>query len=1237
MRDHGQTLFDNGYRIVAVKPGDKAATGENKGKAPVYLGWQRFGHQQTQADIDQLVRKYPACGIGIITAWTPAIDIDVLDPALAAELERLAIEKLGASPVLVRIGMWPKRLLLFQTEAPFRKITGAGFVMPGDDPTAPGYKGHRIEVLGDGQHCVAYGIHPITDRPYDWPSTNPLEVPRNDLPILTEEMALRFLDDAQVAMMAAGAILRHEGAGDRKAGRGRRTDKPKGEGGGQRQDGGNQAGDGQGQKQKQQRNERADLDLIREALRHINIQDQSYDEWIRFGYAIKGALGEAGRPLFVEWSAPYTGNEPEILDQKWDSFSPTGIGAGTIFWHAKQNGWAGPPPDHAGAYRYEGPEPFYPDTAVPLDEAERLTRQAIDGFLQRTLEYPSLPVSQITGNPPLPPVAAMRIGTGIGKTEAVLDGLANQEWAGKSIYYCVPEHALANQVAERFSDRSEARGGPPGMVFRGRQRMHPSGDPMCRKADLVALVTGMGGGSVRSMLCERAAEGGRKAQYCEHHQERGGDCRYMEQVLDGRPGVRFMPHNYLTLPKPEGIPKPDLVVIDESFFQTCLRGVEGPLKSRPFILPDQLRGTRDVPMKGGFGGYDVDATEELSKLSGRAADLLEGDRLSPSAFLAAGFTAADAHRAASLEYSRREASDISPAMTAAAQRERLQGGQGRDVSRFGRFWKILARELANAPDRDAFHGIVAGEMETDAGTVAGFFLRWSVDLKAHVREAPVLVLDATADVTILRRFLPDLLDPIGIEALWPHVEVVQATDTVSAKSRLVPSAGAAPEELQRRANNREELRQLAEVEVAKAGGPREDGSPVVLVITYKGAVQIDDDTPLIEPVPGADFAWLNGVRGKDHWRNVKTLIVVGRTQPKASTIEAMTAALFFADAEPIRSVGGDKYGREVRGYRMADKSHWGVETDCLPDPRAEAVRWQICEAELVQGIGRPRPARRTADRPLKVLVQTSIPLPITVNRLTTTHEMKPTVVEVLAARGAVPVKPWADLAEAYPGLFVSADAARMAIGRLNTNKPLYELLIGVCSELARTVYRRPRPGQRATTGVLLYDPARADPAVWLAEHLPGAEVFEPKQAKTKPKPAEARPAPRTLADLHARLAGMSFIGFAAHDVRTGTGKPFGRRRALVIRCGTVAPPMFTPAGLVPAAVAATPFDDLFVPEFRVSGRLIRYRSRVVSLDIPFDDPVPASRPLRPAPLRLVHPDDASINNETRLPNNYGAL
>lgn len=61
----------------------------------------------------------------------------------------------------------------------------------GEDPTVPGYKEHKVEVLGNGQQCVAFGIHPHTGLPYDWydwPSTGPLDTRRSDLPMVTEDL-----------------------------------------------------------------------------------------------------------------------------------------------------------------------------------------------------------------------------------------------------------------------------------------------------------------------------------------------------------------------------------------------------------------------------------------------------------------------------------------------------------------------------------------------------------------------------------------------------------------------------------------------------------------------------------------------------------------------------------------------------------------------------------------------------------------------------------------------------------------------------------------------------------------------------------------------------------------------------------------------------------------------------------------------------------------------------------------
>ena len=60
---------------------------------------------------------------GLRTKFTPAIDIDIMDPEVAGAIEDLAretFEEHGATPC--RIGQAPKRALLFRTDEPFKKL-----------------------------------------------------------------------------------------------------------------------------------------------------------------------------------------------------------------------------------------------------------------------------------------------------------------------------------------------------------------------------------------------------------------------------------------------------------------------------------------------------------------------------------------------------------------------------------------------------------------------------------------------------------------------------------------------------------------------------------------------------------------------------------------------------------------------------------------------------------------------------------------------------------------------------------------------------------------------------------------------------------------------------------------------------------------------------------------------------------------------------------------------------------
>jgi putative DNA primase/helicase len=119
------------------------------------------------------------------------------------------------------------------------------------------------------------------------------------------------------------------------------------------------------------------------------------------------------------------------------------------------------------------------------------------------------------------------------------------------------------------------------------------------------------------------------------------------------------------------------------------------------------------------------------------------------------------------------------------------------------------------------------------------------------------------------------------------------------------------------------------------------------------------------------------------------------------------------------------YPKIARGIRKRDGTGRRVEGIQHPDGRVEAVRWSICEAELVQAIGRGRGVNRSAENPLQIDIVTNVCLPIEVDETTTWGAIQPSPWEVMGARAAIPLG-HADQAACYPDLFGSAKAAEHA-------------------------------------------------------------------------------------------------------------------------------------------------------------------------------------------------------------------
>jgi hypothetical protein len=251
--------------------------------------------------------------------------------------------------------MEPKALLPFKTLKPFPKVASKVFVDP------QGLK-HQVEIMGDGQQFVAFGIHPDTQKGYRWDT--PLDtVDWDNLPTLSKHQAKEIADvfERKCTKLGwkkwkkKGRMETQPGAGPDSMGQSSTVTNGKFRNDIQEwtnQSRQNPAAPTASQPlapmpqepphgeakasplasfaewdRQQDAGSRLQISLVdcRKALASVPAEELDYQEWVNVGMALYHQFegDEEGYDLWEEWSAKDAGRfHPEGMPEKWKTFAP---------------------------------------------------------------------------------------------------------------------------------------------------------------------------------------------------------------------------------------------------------------------------------------------------------------------------------------------------------------------------------------------------------------------------------------------------------------------------------------------------------------------------------------------------------------------------------------------------------------------------------------------------------------------------------------------------------------------------------------------------------------------------------------------------------------------------------------------------------------------------------------------------------------------------------------------------
>jgi hypothetical protein len=611
----------------------------------------------------------------------------------------------------------------------------------------------------------------------------------------------------------------------------------------------------------------------------------------------------------------------------------------------------------------------------------------------------------------------------------------------------VPRHWLGEHIDEQFRAH-----GLSARVYRGLSAPDPSivgnmerpkdkQEQMCLAREKRELAEALRK-SVSTSCCAY------KKQRCEFHPEGKGrrKCGYQMQQLGEQPDVWIAAHNMLFHPQ-KAFGKPAGIVIDEGFI--IRSGVYGIGKKKDDEIPGML--LEDIAndncdwrqdllymleCKHPLGGVRADRIDMLDKplkyYTGKEWEIVNSIKLTPEMSPAQIKEIRESEAAAKCRRARWMAGTW-PALFELLKNDKVNL-EFKQAEGNKNLWLAERKKDGNVA--------VSGRL-TLAKNKAGKLVlqRRGIHPVVKSRQVPTFLMDATLPgISILRAFFPQIREEniTRLKVTMPeHVHVTQVLGAPTTELKLWGRDNKA------QGKNREDVKRFilqwwleddrrAMLVVCQQKYERwlRDNLPKEIVEARRSKGELSRESKVIA------IEHFNNVSGLDRYKNVSSILLIGRIQPSPQSVEAYAGALTGSEPAvkippPAPGMPHNWFKQVPRAIRMKDGTGGVVVERCdfHPDPMCEDVRKMLCEGEMIQSLGRARAINRDApEKALRVGLVNDVVLDLSVDRVLP-WTVPSEVVEPLALDGLV-LTAEQDMAKGWPHIWKSADAAKATLKKL---------------------------------------------------------------------------------------------------------------------------------------------------------------------------------------------------------------